>query len=190
VSKLYPWGGEYVVGNPESCVAAVTLSGEIALPKDLFAINGQMKTENLGVEKVVANVLSNPRIRFLIVAGSEVRGHRSGDTLLSLHRHGLGADNRVQGAKGAVPYIENISAEAVERFRKQVEIIDIIGVTDPAVIVAKARECAARDPGTFGEPYIAIQIISASKKHDVSGMLALHRAVKVDPYGEIAGMEG
>jgi tetrahydromethanopterin S-methyltransferase subunit A len=94
VSNLYPWGGEYVVGNRESCVSVVTLSEEIRLPTNEVAIQGGMKTENLGVEKVVANVLSNPNIRFLIVCGKEVRGHRSGDTMAALHRNGIDSANR------------------------------------------------------------------------------------------------
>ena len=189
VTDLYPWGGEYVIGNPDSCVAVVTLSEELRLPKEEIAICGQMKTENLGVEKVVANVLSNPSIRFLIVCGKEVRGHRSGDTILAIHKNGIDGKNRVIGAKGAVPYIENISREAVDRFRQQVELVEMLDVTDTSAILDKARECAKRNPGSFGEPYIAILIKKESTHVDVSGMLALHRLVNVNPYGEVKGME-
>jgi tetrahydromethanopterin S-methyltransferase subunit A len=188
--NLYPWGGEYVVGNPESCVAAVTLSEYIRLPEGEIAIHGHMKTENLGVEKVIANVVSNPNIRFLIVCGREVRGHRSGDTILAIHRDGIDEGNRVLGAKGAVPFIENITREAVERFRSQVEIVDMVGEVDPEAIMAKARECAARNPGSFGDPFVAMRIEGARKKADVSGMLALHGRLRVDPYLEVARMEG
>ena len=189
MTGLYPWGGEYVIGNPESCVAAVTLSEELRLPKEEIAICGQMKTENLGVEKVVANILSNPNIRFLIVCGKEVRGHRSGDTILALHRNGIDEKNRVKGAKGAVPYIENISKEAVDRFRQQVELVEMLDVSDPNVILEMARECARRNPGSFGEPYIAIKLVKETARVDVSGMLALHRLVNVSPYGEVKEME-
>ena len=189
VTQIYPWGGEYTIGNPDSCVAVVTLSEELRLPKEEIAICGQMKTENLGVEKVVANILSNPNIRFLIVCGREVRGHRSGDTILALHKNGIDEKNRVVGAKGAVPYIENIGREAVDRFRQQVELVVMLDVSDPEAIMAKARECAARNPGSFGEPYIAIKIEKAATHVDVSGMLALHRLVNVNPYGEVKEME-
>ncbi len=188
--NLYPWGGEYVVGNPESCVALVTLSEEILLPREEIAIQGGMKTENLGVEKVVANVVSNPNIRFLILCGKEVRGHRSGDTLAALHRSGIDANNRVVDAKGAVPYIENLTREAVERFRQQIELVDMTGERDKERLLAKALECAARNPGSFGEPFVAIKIEGKKKKADVSGMLALHSALRVDPYMETTELEG
>jgi tetrahydromethanopterin S-methyltransferase subunit A len=187
--NLYPWGGEYVVGNPESCVALVSLSEEIILPKEEIAIQGGMKTENLGVEKVVANVVSNPNIRFLIVCGKEVRGHRSGDTMAALHKSGMDDNNRVVGAKGAVPYIENLTREAVERFRQQVELVDMMGDSDKEKILARARECAARNPGSFGEPFVAIRIEGKRKKADVSGMMALHSALRVDPYLEATELE-
>jgi tetrahydromethanopterin S-methyltransferase subunit A len=180
VSHLYPWGGEYVIGNPESCVAAVTLSEYIRLPKEEIAIHGHMKTENLGIEKVLANVLSNPNIRFLIVC----------DTILAIHKHGIDGNNKVVGAKGAVPFIENLTQGAVERFRQQVEILNMIGECDPGKIMVMARECAAKNPGSFGEPFIAIKIEGQKKKADVSGMLALHSSLRVDPYFETTELEG
>ena len=53
--------GEYVVGNPESCVGVVTLGShgldEAAIEAGA-AISGPCHTENLGIEKVVANYIS------------------------------------------------------------------------------------------------------------------------------------
>ena len=86
---LYPWAGSFTIGNPDSPVAVVTLSDDFELDKEKVAIYGNMKTENLGIEKVVANVISNPNIRFLIIAGTEIRGHRSGGTLAALHKNGF-----------------------------------------------------------------------------------------------------
>ncbi len=37
------------------------------------AIFGAMKTENIGIEKVVANIISNTSIRYLVECGAEVR---------------------------------------------------------------------------------------------------------------------
>ena len=50
---LYPWAGEFHLGNPESPVAVVTLSEDVELPDEKIAIYGNMKTENLGIEKVI-----------------------------------------------------------------------------------------------------------------------------------------
>ena len=69
-ASIYPWGGRMEVGSIGSCVALVTLGDRIDFPRDNVAVYGPMKTENLGVEKVVANIISNPNIRFLIVCGT------------------------------------------------------------------------------------------------------------------------
>ena len=70
--------GDYIVGDPESPVAVATLASHIEAELSGAAIAGPCKTENLGIEKVVANVISNPNIRFFILAGAEVQGHITG----------------------------------------------------------------------------------------------------------------
>ncbi|MEW5936848.1 MAG: tetrahydromethanopterin S-methyltransferase subunit A [Candidatus Thermoplasmatota archaeon] len=189
MSAVYPWGGEFVIGSQESCVAVVTLASAIALPRDLVAIHGPMKTENIGIEKVVANVISNPRIRYLLLCGEEVRGHRSGATMMALHLHGIGERNRVVSAPGAVPYIENIDVGAVERFRAQVEIVDMIGCTDHGKIVEKVRELLGKDPGSFGEPYLVERVKPQSHERRLSDIVALHRTLALDPYGEVRDVQ-
>ena len=57
------------------------------------AIAGPCKTENLGIEKVVANIISNPNIRFLILAGAEVQGHITGQSFKALHENGAEDSN-------------------------------------------------------------------------------------------------
>lgn len=188
---LYPWGGDFAIGNIKSPVAVVTLGRSLKLDKELVAVFGPDKTENLGIEKIIANVLSNPVIRFLVIAGPEVRGHMSGDTIRALLENGLDSNNRVVGAKGAVPYIENVPLEAVERFREQVEMVDMIDVEDLDVIHTKVKECIARDPGTFGEPYIVIKIEETGRKGPVlDDMLTMHNSLAIDPYGEIHSLLG
>ena len=73
--------GDYIVGDPESPVAVTTLASHIEPDLTGAAIAGPCKTENLGIEKVVANIISNPNIRFLILAGAEVQGHITGQSL-------------------------------------------------------------------------------------------------------------
>ena len=50
--------GDYIVGDPESPVAVTTLASHIEAELSGAAIAGPCKTENLGVEKVVANIIS------------------------------------------------------------------------------------------------------------------------------------
>jgi len=183
---LYPWGGKIDVGSGESCVAVVTLSDRLEFPLGKVALCGSMKTENLGVEKVVANVISNPKIRFLIVCGSEVRGHRSGDSLLNLHRNGVDDNNRVVGSKSAIPYIENLPREAIARFQKQVEVIDLIDVSDEKRILSVIDECLKRNPGSFGESFIVQQAKKEDKMDVLHTDFALHAKIDLDEYGIVS----
>jgi len=123
-----PIRGDYLINDPESNVAVMTLAGHLQVKG--ASVCGPCKTENLGVEKVVANIISNSNIRFLLVCGIESKGHLPGDAIMALHRNGIDDKGRIIGAKGAIPFIENLPPEAISRFQKQVEIIDKIGVTE------------------------------------------------------------
>jgi tetrahydromethanopterin S-methyltransferase subunit A len=142
--------GDYVTGDPESPVAAATLASHIEqIPLDAgAAIAGPCKTENLGIEKMISNLISNPNLRFLILCGSEVQGHITGQSIQALHENGVDPDKRsIVGADGAIPYIENIPDEGLDRWRSQFELIDLIDVEDAATIQAKVKECIEKDPG-------------------------------------------
>ena len=130
--------GSYFVGDEKASVAINTLSNT-ELPKELIktlkdkiAIVGYCETENIGVEKIVKNIISNPNIRTLIICGNEsgqnmMGGHFSGQALLSLHTNGINEKKRIIGAKGKRPVVKNVNKEQVERFQSQIEIIELIG---------------------------------------------------------------
>ncbi len=152
--------GDYEAGNPENPVAVSTCGSHIKGAAQLAAgaaITGSHKTENLGIEKIVANVVSNPNIRFFLVTGAEVKGHISGEAIVMLHKNGV-KDNRIVGATGAIPYIENLTDESIKRFQAQVQMVEMIGPEDEATIVAKIKELAAKDPGAFDGPPMIIQV--------------------------------
>ena len=86
--------GDYIVGDPESPVAVTTLASHIEAELSGAAIAGPCKTENLGIEKVVANIISNPNIRFLILAGAEVQGHITGQSIQALYDNGADPDKK------------------------------------------------------------------------------------------------
>ena len=129
--KKWPvFTGDYIVKNAQGFVAVATLNS----PPEIFAevtnnnvaIIGSVKTENLGIEKIIANVISNPHIRCLVVCGRESRGHFPGQALIALIENGIDEEGRIIGAKGAIPYLENMDREAVERFREQiVKLVDM-----------------------------------------------------------------
>ena len=140
--------GEFTVGDETNQIVLVTLGSSIDVSGviDRIAISGTMKTGNIGIEKVIANIISNPNIRYLIVCGAEVHGHLAGDAFLAIHRSGIDEKNRIIGASGAIPFISNLSSKEVDRFREQVEIIDLVNVEDIEQIKQAIDACAPKEP--------------------------------------------
>lgn len=188
---MYPWRGEFTLGNQDSQVAIDTLSSRLDFPPEKVAIWGQHKTENLGIEKIVANIVSNPNIRYLILCGDEVRGHRSGNSLISLHANGIDDNGRIIGAKGAVPYIENITPESIARFREQVEIIDMIGNSSLSDIIAKTDKLATVKKPPIGKPIIMefVEREKTSRMKSLSGKISIHKDLLLDPYLDVGKMD-
>jgi tetrahydromethanopterin S-methyltransferase subunit A len=181
-NDYYPWGGEFTTCNPKGCVAVVLLNIDYTPCKDV-AIYGPLKTENIGIEKIVANTISNPYIRYLVVCGNEIRGHRSGSSLIALNKNGINQQHKIIDAPGAIPYIENIDFEAIKRFRSQIEIINLIDVTDNKQIDNKINECLKKAPSAFGESYIAIRIIPQAAS--LGDKRALHSKIVLDYLGKV-----
>ena len=185
--EYYPWGGDFTSVDPNSSVAVVLLNVDF-VPEDSVALYGRLKTENIGIEKIIANVISNPHIRFVVLCGNDIRGHRSGKSLLCLHKNGINENHRVIDAPGAIPFIENLNEDAVERFRKQVKIVDLIGKTDPNILQREIDKIIERDVESFGEPFIAIQLKQSSHE-DFSDKRALHSKIIVDYMGKVKKRE-
>ena len=168
--------GDYIVGDPESPVAVTTLASHIEAELSGTALAGPCKTENLGIEKVVANIISNPNIRFLILAGAEVQGHITGQSFKALHENGADVDKKkIIGATGAIPFVENIPLEGIERFQQQLEIIDLIDTEEVGIIQSKIDECVEKDPGAVEADPIVMEIDEENQK-----MVVVNRDKKED----------
>lgn len=153
--------GDYIVGDPESPVAVATLASHIEeIPSAAgAAIAGPCKTENLGIEKVVANIISNPNIRYLMLCGAEVMGHITGQSIQALHENGCDDEKKkIIGAIGAIPFVENLPFDAIERFQKQVQIINLIDNEDGNAITNKVKELIEKDPGAWEEEPLVFEI--------------------------------
>ena len=177
--------GDYIVGDPESPVAVTTLASHNEdIPAAAgAAIAGPCKTENLGIEKVVANIISNPNIRFLILCGAEVQGHITGQSFKALHENGCDPEKKkITGATGAIPFVENIPMEGVERFQQQLELVDMIDNEDGGAITAKVKECIEKDPGAFEEDSLVINIDESkySKKSSESVEISSNKNEKIE----------
>jgi tetrahydromethanopterin S-methyltransferase subunit A len=162
-----PLPGDYHVVRYRAPVAICTLnSADLArrlarrAPEGL-SIVGTMQTENLGIERVIRNVLANPHIRHLILCGEDTQqaiGHLPGQSIASLVAHGIDDNGRIQGAAGKRPVIKNLTAADVAAFRQRVALTAMIGVTNEATIVDAIAAAAARS----GPPSPVVSSTSAS----------------------------
>jgi tetrahydromethanopterin S-methyltransferase subunit A len=128
------------------CPVAVSTLGDADLADELaerapegLCIVGRTRTENLGVEKLVRNVAANPTIRVLVVAGPDPEGHESGGTLTALAEAGVTDEMAVAGAPGSRPVLANATPEEVDAFRERVDVVDLVGCSDPDTILDRVR---------------------------------------------------
>jgi len=176
--------GRYYIGNENSCVAVCTLASIDLLEKfkdsdhlGKIAIIGKTVTENIGVEKIVQNVVTNPRIRFLILCGQESHGHFVGQAIKSLVENGVDENGNIVGAVGPMPNVKNLTKEQVENFQKQVEIVDLINCDDVEKIIENVCECHEKNTAKFE---------SAIKFQQINPIAAYHNESKdvvLDPKG-------
>jgi tetrahydromethanopterin S-methyltransferase subunit A len=166
--------GDFISGDANSPVAIVTMGSHLdekGLCDAGAALCGSCKTENLGLEKVIANVIANPNIRFVLFCGTEVKGHLSGNTFAALHKNGV-KDGRVVGAEGAIPFIENLTDAHIKRFQEQVEIVNIMESEDLSAIKAKMNELKGRDPGAFAGDAVVVEVKEAAGGAEVGAAAA------------------
>jgi len=133
------------------------------------ALAGTLQTANIGLEKIVANVVANPNVRYLVLCGKEVDGHKAGDALLALIKNGVDERRVIMGTNAPTAYLFNIPVKAIERFRKQVMLINLMNVVDTEVIKKAVWSCYQDkptkfmgnnlyDPGAYPEPPICCKI--------------------------------
>jgi len=155
-----PLPGNYRVMRFQAPVAVCTLNSDHLIKSlcehelDGISIVGSLHTENLGIEHLIRNVLSNPHIRFLLVCGEDTRnaiGHLPGQSLLALAQHGTNDKMRIIEARGKRPLLKNIAQEEIDAFRRQVQVIDQIGNAEIESISALITTMASNDPGPFAD---------------------------------------
>ncbi len=184
-----PLPGEYSVVRYGASVAVCTLnSGPLAMELALrapegLAIVGTMHTENLGIERVIRNILANPNVRFLFLCGEDTRqliGHLPGQSMESLFANGLDERNRIVGAMGKRPFLKNLSPEQIEVFREQVQLVSMIGEQDLASITRKiaALHAEALAPFSGALCNFAVETVHAAEpqfyKSDPAGFFVIY----------------
>lgn len=147
----YVAGEYYAFCGGDYCPVAVTTLGDTELADRLaqdhpneLCIVGKTETENIGIDKVIKNTITNPTIKYLLLVGKEPKGHKSGETFLALSKNGVDDKMRVIGSTGKKPILRNVSVEEINSFRKQVEVVDMIGCSDEKAIIYKIKEFALK----------------------------------------------
>lgn len=194
--------GEYFVLDSSGPVtvttlASVSLAEELAnLKPDGLALVGKLETENIGIDKVVKNVISNPAIHYLIIAGTEPEGHQSGNALMCLAQNGVDEDNRIIGSTARRPVLKNSSQVDIEAFRSQVKVIDLRGCEDPREIARQVSDLAAPiisegefDLGNGGkEFFIPLSQLGEPAESELcdDSQCSCHQEASVEPVGLVA----
>ena len=154
--------GRYLRGNDSSPVAvAIILNCDAdKIPVELehlvragietgAALSGTVQTENIGFEKIVCNIVGNPKIRYLIVGGPESEGHLTGEALKALIQNGVDDKKRIIGTDAPHPFLFNLSVQMIERFREQLSLIDLQFEGDPNLIRKAVLSCYQESPVEF-----------------------------------------
>jgi len=116
---------------------------------DGVAIAGSVVTPNLGIEKIIKNMTTNPSIRFLVLCGKESAVFKPAQALQSLFEKGVDGDRRIIGAQGHLPILSNVAHARIATFRTQVELVDRVGETSIDIIRAVVNDRVAHNPGPF-----------------------------------------
>ncbi len=142
---VLPIKQEFYVGNPNSEIAICTLSS-ISLLDNLkdsgmlsrVAIIGRLFSENKGIDSIVEYVNQNNKIKKIILCGKDVWGHKSGHSLLQLHKNGIDENFRIINSQSPNPYL-SVSKEMINYFQKNITLIDLINETDVQVLQNKIK---------------------------------------------------
>jgi tetrahydromethanopterin S-methyltransferase subunit A len=175
--------GRYIRGNDYSPVAVVIIliCEPDKTPPEIenlvragvesgAALSGTVQTANIGFEKIICNIVANPNIRYIILGGPESEGHRTGEALKALLKYGVDEKRRIRETTALFPTLYNIPLELIERFRKQITLIDLQFEGNPEVIRNAVWSCyqekpvefkdyLLHDPGAYPEPPLSGNIM-------------------------------
>ncbi|MFH1426713.1 MAG: thymidylate synthase [Candidatus Kerfeldbacteria bacterium] len=168
-----------IVGNRSSSVGVATLW----TPKEAFAsklrdesyqVMGQLYS-NDGINPLLRNVLANPTLRTIVLCGQDKIG--SADTLSKLIENGINEKNEVIG-KEESQVEKEIPREAVELFRRNVDVVDMRGELK-ADIVQKAIDEAGRPAEPWAEATLYPEPKIESEWYPSEGSVYTYRGEKV-----------
>ena len=157
-----PEEGRYLRGNDRSPVAVVVVlnHAEDKIPREIEALvrvgleagadlSGTVQTENIGFEKIICNVIANPNIRWAVLTGPESEGHLTGEAFKAALNNGVDEKKRIVGTSAPHPLLFNLPMEYIERFRAQIELIDLQFKGTPETVRQAVWSCYQEESVEF-----------------------------------------
>ena len=138
-----PEEGRYLRNNDFSPLAAVAILNtfDFKIPQRITnivrfsietdaALTVTLQTENIGIEKIIANAVANPNIQHIVLCTVESRGHLCDEALSSLMEKGVDEEKNI-GTDAPTSYLYNSPIGDIERFKKQVKLINLLNEGNP-----------------------------------------------------------
>ena len=110
-----------LTGNLDSCVGVCSLWTERSIVQKIindpsrYAVIGNLYSAQ-GINAMIRNIMANPRIRYLVLWGSELS--LSGHSLLQLMHQGIDKNRKIINGRGEIE--AEIPHEIIDEFRKNI----------------------------------------------------------------------
>jgi tetrahydromethanopterin S-methyltransferase subunit A len=89
-----------------------------------LVVAGRLLSENKGIDQIIKYCIQNPKIKYIILCGNDVKGHYPGDALINLLKNGVDDSGKVIGTIAPNPYLMT-NKENITKFKDQISIIDL-----------------------------------------------------------------
>lgn len=143
------------VKDPNNPVGVAIMWTERQVVADMLKDNNYCAIGNLyssaGISAMIRNVYANPHVRKIVLWGADLS--RSGQALMALMANGVDENNFIVGDEKGGQIEKEIDKEAVDLFRKSVEVVNLRGKS-PDELRRVVGELSKEKPVPFTEPKI------------------------------------
>ena len=159
------------IGNLDSPISICTLwtQKEVIckkLEEKAYCICGNLYTAQ-GINFIIKNILSNPKIRYIILCGKEMND--SGKALLNFMQKGIDGNRKIVESNA---YIDsNIDLNLIEKIRSSVVLVDMRGKEDEIsnMIETLDKKPAFSEPVLIEEDNLEYQTLSSENAFLITG---------------------
>ncbi len=143
------------VKDPANPVGVAIMWTERQVVADMLKDENYCAIGNLyssaGISAMIRNVYANPHVRKIVLWGADLS--RSGQALMALMENGIDENNFIIGDEKGGQIEKEIGKEAVDLFRRSVEVINLRGKS-PDELRRTVNRLAGETPIPFTEPKV------------------------------------